>query len=172
MLTQEDKINAELIKKNITEKKTSLPSLTKQAWKKVKIETEKVNKLYPNIPTSNITELNELTYERAKLVWDKIGIPLKNPNRNIKHWWEIRLEREVKKLRQQTKELKKKKRIETCWDKKTKRKQQTYLKMQLEGVNQKILAKERKFKRYRDGVKQYKWNTSFQNNERKNSTDK
>ena len=43
--------------------------------KKVKVETEKVNKLSTNIPTSNITELNELTFAEVKLVRDKISIP-------------------------------------------------------------------------------------------------
>ena len=48
---------------------------------------------------------------------------------------------------------------------KTKTKQQTNLTIQLEKINQKILAKEGKLKRYRDKVKQYKQNKTFQNNE-------
>ena len=36
MLTQENKINAELIKKIMTEKKIGLSSLKNQDWKKVK----------------------------------------------------------------------------------------------------------------------------------------
>ena len=46
----------------MTEKKT--PSLKNQDWKKVKQETEKVNKLLSNIP-------NELIYVWAKQVCDK-----------------------------------------------------------------------------------------------------
>ena len=46
----------------MTEKKNLLPSLRNQDWKKVKIETEKVNKLLANFQTGNITELNELIY--------------------------------------------------------------------------------------------------------------
>ena len=42
MLMQEDKINVELMKKIITEKKT-LASLKNQDKKKVKVEAEKVN---------------------------------------------------------------------------------------------------------------------------------
>ena len=34
------------------------------------------------ISTKNITELNELIYAKAKLVSDKIGIPLKTTNKN------------------------------------------------------------------------------------------
>ena len=39
--------------------------------------------------------------------------------------------------------------------------------IQLEEINQKVLAKERRLKRYRQRVKQYKQNRTFQNNERK-----
>ena len=97
MLMQKDRINLELTKKFITEKKTTIPPLRNLDRKKVKVETEKVNKLLPNIPTSNVTELNKLIYAGVKLVCDKIGIPQRNPNKNIKPGWEIRLERKIKK---------------------------------------------------------------------------
>ena len=51
---------------------------------KAKEETEKVNRLLPNIPTVNISEINQLIYSGAKLVCDKIGISRRNPNRNTK----------------------------------------------------------------------------------------
>ena len=57
----------------MSEKKATLPSLRNQGWKNVKVETEKVNSLLKNIPTDNITELNDLIYAGAKLVGDKIG---------------------------------------------------------------------------------------------------
>ena len=41
------------------------------------------------------------------------------------------------------------------------------LTIQLEEINQKVLAKERILKRYRERVKQYTQNRTFQNNERK-----
>ena len=62
----------------MTEKKTTLPSLRKEDWKKVKVETEKINKLLIYISTDNITELNELIYAEAKLVYDKIGVLQRN----------------------------------------------------------------------------------------------
>ena len=74
------------MKKIMTEKKITLPSLRKQDWKKIKIETEKVNKLLPDILMGNITELNELIYAGRKLVCEKIGISQGNPNRNTKTW--------------------------------------------------------------------------------------
>ena len=51
----------------MTEKKTTLPSLSNLDRKKVKVETEKVNKILLNIPKSNITELNGIIYAGAKL---------------------------------------------------------------------------------------------------------
>ena len=72
-------------------------SLLKQHWKKVKVETEKVNKLLQNIST-DITKLNELIHAQPKLSCDKIWVPQKNPNRNTKPEWEIRLEGWVKNM--------------------------------------------------------------------------
>ena len=57
----------------MAEKKIKLPSRRNQ----VKIETEKINKLEPNIPTDNIIELNALIYAGAKLACDRIGFRLK-----------------------------------------------------------------------------------------------
>ena len=37
-----------------------------------------------NIPTNNITELNDLIYAGAKIVSDKIGVPLKTTGRKLK----------------------------------------------------------------------------------------
>ena len=51
------------------------------------------------ITTKSITELNELIYTGAKLVWDKIGVSLMNTNRNIKPGWDIRLETSIRNLR-------------------------------------------------------------------------
>ena len=83
----------------MTEKKTTLPSLRDQDLKKVKLE--KVNKLLPNIPTNNMTELNELIFAGGKLASDKTGVLLRSPNRNPKPGLEIRLEEQAKNLRQQ-----------------------------------------------------------------------
>ena len=43
----------------------------------------------------------------------------------------------------------------------------TFWEIQLEELNQKVLAKEGIVKRYRDRVKQYRQNRTFQNNEKK-----
>ena len=50
------------------------------------METEK-NKSSINIYSNkNITELNELNYAGAKLVFEKIEVPLKSSNKKIKTW--------------------------------------------------------------------------------------
>ena len=41
MLTQEDKVNVEIVKKIMSEKKTTLPLLRNQDWTKAKVKTEK-----------------------------------------------------------------------------------------------------------------------------------
>ena len=42
------------MKKIIIEKKTTVPSPRNKDWKKVKAETEKINKLLPNIPNGQL----------------------------------------------------------------------------------------------------------------------
>ena len=44
----------------MTENITTLTFLRNQNWKKAHVETEKLNKSKPNIPTDNTTELNEV----------------------------------------------------------------------------------------------------------------
>ena len=96
-LTQEEKMNIEILKRIMSEKKTTLPSLRNQDGKTARVETYKINELLTHISTYNITELNELIYAEAKLVWNRIGVSLKNTNRNSKLGWEIRLETQTKK---------------------------------------------------------------------------
>ena len=73
------------MKKTMTEKKTTISSLSHQDWIKVKVKTKKVNKVLPNIPTGNIAELNEQIYAVTELACDEIGVPRRNANKNTKH---------------------------------------------------------------------------------------
>ena len=75
----------------ITEKITILHSLGNQDRKTLKAETEKMKDVFANIPTNNITEINELIYAEAKLVCEIIRFPLKNTNIKSIPGWEIRL---------------------------------------------------------------------------------
>ena len=74
ILTQEDKMNVDLMKKIMTENKTTLPSPKTQDWEKIQAKKQKVNELLTNIPTGNITELNELIYINAELFCDEIDV--------------------------------------------------------------------------------------------------
>ena len=84
----------------MNEKMTTLPSLRNIKWRTVETETEKIkssSNIYIN--KKKITELNELIYAGAKLVCEKIGVPLKSMNKKSKPGWEIRLETQLRNLR-------------------------------------------------------------------------
>ena len=78
--------------------------------------------------------------------------------------WEFRQKTQIKNLRKQMKVVKQKKNAEINRKENT---TQEKLTVQLEETHQKVLAKEGRLKRYRQRVKQYKQNRTFQNNERK-----
>ena len=88
--------------------KTNLLPLRNVEWRTHKTETNKINYILPYISTYNITDLNELIYAGAKLVCEKIGIPLISTKKQSKPGWEIRLETQIKNLRNQAKMLKQK----------------------------------------------------------------
>ena len=133
-------------------------------WKTLKIETNKINHILPYIPTNNITELNDIN-AGAKLICENIGIPSKSRKKQQKLGWEIRLESQIKK--QTTKTIPNNE--ERRWNKRGWRRngQHGEKTVQLEEINQKILAKEVRLMRYRQRVKQFRQNRTFQNNKRK-----
>ena len=59
-------MNVEIMKRIMSEKKITLPSLRKQDWSSVKFETKKVIDLWTNIPTKIISELKDLEYADRK----------------------------------------------------------------------------------------------------------
>ena len=115
----------------------------------------------------NITELNELIYAGTKSVWNKISAPQMNRNRNTKPGWEIKQQRQVKKLRQAKILGKEEKNTVMNWDEKTKTKQQKKLTMYLEEINQKMLAKEKRLKGYQEMVLQCNQNRIFREKTRR-----
>ena len=95
--------------------------------------------------------------------WD----PLKNHERKVKTWKGISTRNsDTKDLRKQLKVIKQKKNAGINRDRKVKTTQEK-LTIQLEEIYQKVLAKDERLKRYRQRVKQYRQNRTFQNNERK-----
>ena len=97
-------------------------------------------------------ELNELIYVAVELACGKLRVLQKNTSKHSKTGWEIRLE---------TISDNKKKNARIYLDEKSKatRLQQ---KVQLEEMNQKILAKEGRLRRCWDRIKQYRQNRTFQ----------
>ena len=114
------------------------------------------------IPMDNIKELNELIYTEAKLVQNKIRIPIKNPKRTIKPGWEMRLEKQIKKLWQQAKLHSKVKHIGTLKKEKTSKRQP---KGNFDNTTERKKSQDIGKRKYQERVRQYKQNRSFQNNE-------
>ena len=83
------KTNSDTVRRIMSEKKTTLPSLRNQDWRTLKSETEKVKYLLTKIPTNDITDLNDLIYAGAKLVCEKIWTLLKTTDRNPNLSWEL-----------------------------------------------------------------------------------
>ena len=146
----------------MSSEKTILPSLRNIEWKTLKIETDKMNPILHYIPTNNITELNELFYEGAKLVCEKIGIPSKSTKKQSKPRWEIRLETQIKKTTKTSPKDKKERR----WNKREKGtgnmgKNTTW------GNKPDSTAQRKKIKEISTKSKTTQKNRTFQNNERK-----
>ena len=89
-----------------------------------------------------------------KLVYEKNRVSLKEREQKIKLGLEIRLETKIRNLLQQAKMIKQKKNAGIYWDKKEKRTLEK-MRIRLEEINQKVLAKEGRLKIYRERVKQY-----------------
>ena len=79
--------------------------------------------------------------------------------------WEIWLEMQIKDLWKQA-EIIKQSKDTGCRNKKEKARQEK-ITIQLMEINQKVLAKERRLKRYQQRVKQYRQNWAFQKKQRK-----
>ena len=141
-------------------------TIIKRHWMELGQRQKKVNQVLTYVSTNNITESNELIYAGAKLVCEKIGIPSKSTKEKSKPGWEFWLEIQIRNLRKQAKMIKQKKDAEIIRNRKEKTTQEK-LTIQLEEINQKVLANEGRLKRYRQRVKQYRQNRTFQNNERK-----
>ena len=86
-LTQEEKMNIEIIKEIISEKKDYITITKKLRLKNSQGKNKKINELLTHFLMNSITELDELICARAKLVCDKSGVLLKNTNRNSKPGW-------------------------------------------------------------------------------------
>ena len=95
---------------------------------------------------NDITRLNYLIHAGAKLFCVKIGIPSKITKEKSKPGLKIRLETQIKNLQKQAKIIKQRKEAGICRKKgKGNARKLTILR---EEINQKVLAKEGRLKRY------------------------
>ena len=83
---------------------------------------KKREKSIKNILTYNVTEVNDIIYTWADLVYNKMGNPQKNQNKNIKAGCEMRLEGQIKKLKKTSINTKEGKILENKMDWKVRRK--------------------------------------------------
>ena len=69
---------------------------------------------------NNITNLYELLHVGAKVVRENLGNPIKTRKQNSNPGWEIRIETQIRNLRQEASIIKQKKNSGTGWDEKRK----------------------------------------------------
>ena len=93
-------------------------------------------------------------------------MPSKSTKEKSKPGWEIRLETQLENLRKQAKMIKQTKDAGICRKKKEKAMQKK-ITVQLEEINQRVLAKKGRSNKDEQRLKQYRQNRKFQNNERK-----
>ena len=118
---------------------------------------ECVNKTLKHIETTSITQTNNLIKAASVWVADQIGLkPFKGNNKETVPWWKRRIEGDIKQLRKDVSFLDRVKRNEVNETKKSKIKvvmkkynvEQKGIKIVIEEIKQRILAKTAKIKRY------------------------
>ena len=115
-------LNVEIIKRIMSEKKTTLPSLMNQDWKAVKVETKKkiinsyLNEHHGIKRTNLCRRETDLCQNRRYPKEHEISVPLKNTIRYSKPEWEISLEAQIRNLRPQAKMLRQRENATIIWD--------------------------------------------------------
>ena len=137
---------------------------------------ESVNKTLKHVETTNITQTNNLIKAASVWVADQIGLkPFKGNNKETVPWWKRRIEGDVKQLRKDVSFLDRIKRNEINETKKRKVKvvmrkyhvEQKGIKIVIEELKQRILAKTAKINRYDQRIQQYRINRLFEIDQKK-----
>ena len=133
ILTKEGKTNINTIRRIMSEKKTTLPSIRNQDWRTAwNRESKRLIDKYPDEWHHGVKRLN---IRRSKIsLWKNRG-PLEDHRQKVKTGWELRLVSQIKRLRQQARILKRK------FSDETEKARQLELKKKKLETNQKILAK-------------------------------
>ena len=156
----------------LKEERKRLPSLKERAKRKLKAVVEKVDSILGKIITDDITTTNDLIYAGAVLV-NELTERTTSKKMGEEPWWKRRLEKQVKELQRdlgrvdaliKNKTLKKKFLDHLQKKYRIRQKGPTTVR---EEIQQRIVAKIGKIKRYTNRVAQFKQNRGFENNQKK-----
>ena len=169
-LTDEEKAQINRLNEILNEGRKSLPSMRAVGKNKLNIEVQRINKLLQNIQIDDLTKMNELIYAGAVFIAEKFNM-FEEKTKKSKPAWELRLEQQIKQLKQDYSRMKALNENKAVKRKHVDRLERKYRFDQkgkstvLETIRQRMIAKEGKMKRYRNRINQYNQNRTFQNNE-------
>ena len=160
---------AEVIEKG---RKYKLPALRNGTKKKLLEETAKVDKVFSKFKTHSITKTNELYYEAAFVVTNRLGVKIDKVAGSKELMWKRRLQNKIKELRKDLSQLEASKdkgisnfshweRLERKYSIRVKR-----LNVVVEELKQRITAIAAKVRRHQGRVDSYRQNRLFENNQR------
>ena len=86
-------------------RKNRLPALRNVRKKKLLEETAKIDKVLNNFKTYSITKTNELFYEGAVVVTNKLGVKIDKVAGRNEPMWKRRLQNKIKELRKDLSQL-------------------------------------------------------------------
>ena len=149
------------------------PNLRYIERKKVKVATNKINKVISIITTENITETNTLIKAAANCVVDMVEYKQRETNDKREPHWRRRILEKQKKLRKDLGQISRMKRNE-LHNARTKEKiERTYyineksIEVVHEEVKQRLIAMGAKLERYDNRTKQFRQNRLFESNQKK-----
>ena len=149
------------------------PNLRHVERTKLKQEVGKVNSVLDTIPTSSISETNNLLKAAACVVAKNLGLMKEKKSKSNEPWWKRRMKIKIEKLRKEVSRLDRMKKEEL---KNRRLKEEITKKYQLknksineviEVLKQRIVASAAKLKRYEARTEQYIQNRLFQTNQKK-----
>ena len=148
------------------------PNLRFVNRKLLKSKTASVNKVMPYFPMNSLTQVNALIKSSAMVVSKLLGVSKRKKEGSKEPWWKKRLAGKIKALHKERSQLqamekgtlKNELTRERLWKKYNIRKKG--IKCVIEELNQRIIAKGAKIKRYSDRIDQYRQNRLFENNQK------
>ena len=140
---------------------------------KVRMKARQINEALKYIPTSDITETNRLIVAASNEVMEQLGVKHKETRKVREPWWKRRIEGQIKQLRKDISQLDSWAKNRIKKDRITDRLESKYyvknkgIRVVIEELRQRVLAKAAKVRRYEDRIKQYRQNRMFQSNQKR-----